>query len=35
MNNIQELLKGEWKNVATYQSPSDVGTRETTEITEI
>ena len=30
---IQELSKGEWKHVTTYQNPSHAGTRRTTKIT--
>ena len=32
---IQELSKGEWQHVTTYQNPSDAGTRGTTKITEM
>ena len=32
---IQELSKGEWKHMTTYQNPSDVGTRGTTRITDM
>ena len=32
---IQELSKGEWKHLTTYQNPSDAETRGTTEITEM
>ena len=32
---IQELSKGEWKHVTTYQNPSDARTRGTTKITDM